>query len=112
VRVTQGLLPFQYESEAGLSDLARIPFYLELWRSAGLEQSVAGHVAVTRQPGLERRQMVSELVLLNLGRGEALDDLDRLEVDGGLCRLVPFGSVKRVGGAPRRGRSSTRIWLR
>ena len=48
--MTQGLLPFQYESEAGeagLTGLAGLPLYLELWRAAGLEQSVARHVAVS-----------------------------------------------------------------
>ena len=91
VRVTQGLLPFQYESgvgEAGLTGLAGLPLYLELWRAAGLEQSVARHVAVSGRQGWSDRQMVSALVLLNLAGGEGLDDLDRLEADGGLCRLV------------------------
>jgi hypothetical protein len=46
----QGLLPFEYESEAGeagLTGLAGLPLYLELWRAAGLEQSVARHVTVS-----------------------------------------------------------------
>ncbi len=89
--MTQGLLPFQYESEAGeagLTGLAGLPLYLELWRAAGLEQSVARHVAVSGSQGWSDRQMVSALVLLNLAGGEGLDDLDRLEADGGLCRLV------------------------
>ena len=60
---------------------------MELWRSAGLEQSVARRVAVSGGHGWSDRQMVSVLVLLNLAGGEGLDDLDRLEADGGLCRL-------------------------
>jgi transposase-like protein len=42
--VAQGLLPFQYESEAGeagLTGLAGLPLYLELWRAAGLDVAVA-----------------------------------------------------------------------
>ena len=58
--MTQGLLPFQYESEAGeagLTGLAGLPLYLELWRAAGLEQSVARHVAVSGSQGWSDRQM-------------------------------------------------------
>ncbi len=147
--MTQGLLPFQYESEAahggddvpavvlassaircrfvdrfaepkvssrvsrqrlsgeaGLTGLAGLPLYLELWRAAGLEQSVARHVAMSGSQGWSDRQMVSALVLLNLAGGEGLDDLDRLEADGGLCRLVRAADAHgRLGGSggPRRG---------
>jgi hypothetical protein len=68
--VAQGLLPFQYESEAGeagLTGLAGLPLYLELWRAAGLEQAVARHVAVSGAQGWSDRQMVSALLLLNRG---------------------------------------------
>ncbi len=49
--------------------------------------------------------MVSGLVLLNLAGGEGLDDLDRLEADGGLCRLVRAADAGALGGSggPRRG---------
>ncbi len=73
--MTQGLLPFQYESEAGeagLTGLAGLPLYLELWRAAGLEQSVARHVAVSGSQGWSDRQMVSALVLLNLRCGASV----------------------------------------
>ena len=62
-------MPFQYESEAGeagLTGLAGLPLYLELWRATGLEQSVARHVAVSGAQGWSDRQMVSALVLVNL----------------------------------------------
>ena len=44
--MAQGLLPFQYESEAGeagLTGLAGLPLYLELWRAAGLDGTVGRH---------------------------------------------------------------------
>jgi Transposase DDE domain group 1 len=109
--VTQGLLPFQYESEAGeagLTGLAGLPLYLELWRAAGLEQSVARHVAVSGAQGWSDRQMVSALVLLNLAGGEGLDDLDRLEADGGLCRLVR--AADGHGRSRRERRAEARRW--
>jgi len=106
--VAQGLLPFQYESEAGeagLTGLAGLPLYLELWRAAGLDEAVARHVAVSGAQGWSDRQMVSALVLLNLAGGEGLDDLDRLEADSGLCRLVRAAEAhgrSRGSGGPRR----------
>ncbi len=109
--MTQGLLPFQYESEvgeAGLTGLAGL--YLELWRAAGLEQSVARHVAVSGSQGWSDRQMVSALVLLNLAGGEGLDDLDRLEADGGLCRLVRAADAH--GRTRRERRAEARRWRR
>ena len=102
-----GLLPFQYESEAGeagLTGLAGLPLYLELWRAAGLDGAVARHVAVSGAQGWSDRQMVSALVLLNLAGGEGLDDLDRLEAElravpacagGGGARAEPAGAAGR-----------------
>ena len=110
---TQGLLPFQYESEAGeagLTGLAGLPLYLELWRAAGLEQAVARHVAVSGAQGWSDRQMVSALVLLNLAGGEGLDDLDRLEADGGLGRLVR--AAEAYGQSRRERRAAARRWRR
>ena len=111
--MAQGLLPFQYESEAGeagLTGLAGLPLYLELWRAAGLEQSVARHVAVSGAQGWSDRQMVSALVLLNLAGGEGLDDLGRLEADGGLCRLVR--AAEAHGRSRRQRRAEARRWRR
>ena len=108
--MTQGLLPFQYESEAGLTGLAGLPLYLELWCAVGVEQSLARHVAVSGSQGWSDRQMVSALVLLNLAGGEGLDDLDRLEADGGLCRLV--GVADAHGRSRRERRAEARRWRR
>ena len=74
---------------------------MELWRAAGLEQAVARHVAVSGAQGWSDQQMVSALLLLNLAGGEGLDDLDRLEADSGLCRLV---RVAEAHGRSRRER--------
>ena len=111
--MAQGLLPFQYESEAGeagLTGLAGLPLYLELWRAAGLEQAVARHVAVSGAQGWSDRQMVSALVLLNLAGGDGLDDLDRLEADGGLGRLVR--AAEAYGQSRRERRAAARRWRR
>ena len=111
--MAQGLLPFQYESEAGeagLTGLAGLPLYLELWRAAGLDEAVARHVAVSGAQGWSDRQMVSALVLLNLAGGDGLDDLDRLEADSGLCRLVR--AAEAHGRSRRERRAETQRWRR
>ena len=111
--MAQGLLPFQYESEAGeagLTGLAGLPLYLELWRAAGLDEAVARHVAVSGAQGWSDRQMVSALVLLNLAGGEGLDDLDRLEADSGLCRLVR--AAEAHGRSRRERRAEAQRWRR
>ena len=111
--MAQGLLPFQYESEAGeagLTGLAGLPLYLELWRAAGLDEAVARHVAVSGAQGWSDRQMVSALVLLNLAGGDGLDDLDRLEADSGLCQLVR--AAEAHGRSRRERRAETQRWRR
>ena len=111
--MAQGLLPFQYESEAGeagLTGLAGLPLYLDLWRATGLEQSVARRVAVSGAQGWSDRQMVSALVLVNLAGGDGLDDLDRLEADDGLGRLVR--AAEAYGQSRRERRVAARRWRR
>jgi len=111
--VTQGLLPFQYESEAGeagLTGFAGLPLYLELLRATGLDRSIERHVGVSGEQGWSDRQMVSALLLLNLAGGEGLDDLDRLEADCGLSQLV---RAAEAHGQSRRERcAEARRWRR
>jgi len=54
--------------------------------------------------------MVSALVLLNLAGGDGLDDLDRLEADSGLCRLVR--AAEAHGRSRRERRAETQRWRR
>ncbi len=54
--------------------------------------------------------MVSTLVLLNLAGGEGLDDLGRLEADGGLCRLVR--AAEAHGRSRRQRGAEARRWRR
>ena len=71
--MTQGLLPFQYESkagEAGLTGLAGLPLYLELWRAAGLEQTVAA--MSKRAPDYRFLAIREPLRELDLGDAEQL----------------------------------------
>ena len=71
---------------------------------------MARHVAVSGAQGWSDRQMVSALVLLNLAGGDGLDDLDRLEADGGLGRLVR--SAEAYGRSRPERRAEARRWRR
>ena len=93
----QGLLAFQYEQEkgsTGMTVLSGLMTYVELMQAAGLRSSVERHVRLRdrkvgeRGQGWTDRQMIISLMLLNLAGGESVSDLDLLEKDRGLCRML------------------------
>ena len=102
----QGALPFQYVEEkgsTGMTALAGLGAYLDLWQVAGLPQSVRRHLGVKGEQGWTDEQMVTSLVLLNLAGGEGVEDLRLLEKDEGLGRVFAAGgdSGDAPAGAPR-----------
>ena len=88
----QGLLAFQYEQEKGsmgMTGLSGLMTYVELMQAAGLRSSVERHVRLReRGQGWTDSQMIISLMLLNLAGGESVSDLDLLEKDRGLCRML------------------------
>ena len=88
----QGVMPFQYEEEkssTGTTALSGLMTYLELMQAAGLRSSVGRHVGLRESgQGWTDSQVVTSLILLNLAGGESVVDLDVLEKDAGLCRMV------------------------
>ena len=88
----QGLLAFQYEQEkgsTGMTGLSGLMTYVELMQAAGLRSSVERHVRLReRGQGWTDSQMIISLMLLNLAGGESVSDLDLLEKDRGLCRML------------------------
>ncbi|MBU0729869.1 MAG: IS1380 family transposase [Proteobacteria bacterium] len=90
--MSQGALPFKYEAEkyqSGLTALGGLPVYLDLAHVAGLRQSVDRHLAVRKDSqGWTDCQVVTALILLNLAGGDCVDDLDVLESDEGVCKLM------------------------
>ena len=91
--VAQFALPFQYvedEKSLGATALAGLPVCVELMRAARLRESIERHV-VARGPesqGWADAEMVQAAILLNLAGGEAVDDFDSLEADGGFSMLM------------------------
>jgi hypothetical protein len=90
--MTQGILPFKYETEknaAGMTALAGLPVYLDLARAIGLHKSIKKHVKVRKgEQGWTDSQIVLSLVLLNLAGGDCVDDIKILEADDGFCEVL------------------------
>ena len=91
--MAQGVLPFQYKEQVqtpGLTALAGLPAYLDLAHVAGLRDAIRRHLHVRTDScqGWCDEQIVMALILLNLVGGESVADLEQLEADEGLCRLL------------------------
>ena len=91
--MAQELLPFKYLGVEGFSDgqtaLAGLGTYLDLAQVLGLPAAIEHHVSLRKgTQGYTDRQMVMALLFLQLAGGDCVDDLDRLEQDGGFGRLL------------------------
>ena len=88
----QGLLAFQYEEEkstTGMTALSGLMTYVELMHVAGLRSSVERRVGLRGGgQGWTDSQIITSLILLNLAGGESVMDLEVLEKDAGLCRVL------------------------
>ena len=88
----QGLLAFQYEEEkstTGMTALSGLMTYVELMHAAGLRSSVERRVGLRGGgQGWTDSQIITSLILLNLASGESVMDLEVLEKDAGLCRVL------------------------
>jgi Transposase DDE domain group 1 len=89
--MAQGVLGFQYEGEgsaSGMTSLAGLPVYLELVRASGLVDAIREHIGVAGKQGWLDVQMVLALVFLNLAGGDCVEDIERLEADGGFAEVL------------------------
>lgn len=88
-RAEQGLLGLRYEVDrSGESTaFAGAPLYIELAMVSGLVQAITRHVRV-RQAGWDDVAVILSLVLVNLVGGTCVEDVDRLEQDDGLRRVM------------------------
>lgn len=88
--MTQGTLPFQYQiekSESGLTAFAGLPLYIEMAMATGLCKKVE-ETLQTKSRGWKDQQMIMSLILLNIAGGDCVDDIERLESDPGLRKLL------------------------
>ena len=110
--MAQGALPFQYAGEksaTGMTALAGLAAYLDLWQVAGLNQSIRRHLGVNQgRQGWTDAQMVTSLALLNLTGGECVEDLGLLEKDEGLGRVLRLAETQ--GMRPRERQAMLGRW--
>ena len=108
----QGALPFQYAEEknsTGMTALAGLATYLDLFQVADLRGSVGRHVGLREGgQGWTDSQMVTSLILLNLAGGESVEDLRVLEKDEGLGRVLSRAETQ--GMRQRERRALPRRW--
>lgn len=85
-------LPYEYEieeSKAGLTSFGGLPTYLDLASATGFLKSIDRHLRIrTGEQGWTDRQVILSLALLNLVGGDCVEDIDKLEADEGLCRIL------------------------
>lgn len=108
--MAQGILPFQYQEHSatsGITALAGLPTYLDLAQAAGLREAIQRHLCVRRQ-GWSDAQVIMSLILLNLAGGDCVSDINRLEADEGLCRVMQ--KVEHHGLPRRERRILERRW--
>ncbi len=88
--MSQGVLGFKYEEEKhdiGMTDLVGLPIYLDLMHVMGLSELIGCHLQV-RQRGWTDAQVVLALMLMNIARGDCVEDLRKVEKGEGYCRIL------------------------
>jgi|JTFP01.1.fsa_nt_gb hypothetical protein len=111
--MAQGVLPFQYQEQSthtGLTALAGLPSYLDLAQASGLRDAIRTHLHLRGEgsQGWTDSQVVMALILLNLSGGDCVADIERLEADEGLCRVMQ--QVEHHGLPRRERRALERRW--
>ncbi len=89
--MAQGVLPIQYEAEktsAGVTALGGLLLYLDLIKASGFCEAIRKYVKVSGIQGWLDLQMILGLIFLNLAGGDCIDDLERLEHDGGFSLIL------------------------
>ncbi len=89
----QGALRFQYQedsTDSSVTALAGMPLYLELLTVVGLSASIRRHVQVRLEDGRAWTdvEQIMSVVLLNAAGGDCVDDIEKLNADRGLCRVL------------------------
>ena len=103
--VAQGVLDFQYEADSsrhGQTSLAGLPVYLDLVKAIGLAEAIRRRVGVAGSQGWLDIQMVLAVVFLNLAGGDCVDDIERLERDGGFSAILRAIEKELLSRAERR----------
>ena len=88
----QGVIPFHYEEEksnSGITALAGLPVYMDLLEKVGLSKIISKHLDLRKKSNSwSDVEQITALLLLNIIGGDCVEDIDKLNADRGLCRLL------------------------
>jgi len=109
--MAQTPLPFQYQAEKSGQTTAfgGLPLYFELAVLSGVIASITKHLRV-REAGWDDIAVVVTLLLLNLAGGTHVEDINRLEQDAGLRRIMFLAMIAHLPRRQRRQRE--RDWFK
>lgn len=99
--------PIPIKLEVDPTDCATTAFagimpYLDLWNALQMPTTIDNTVGICGNQGWLDRQMVQSLVLLNLIGGDCVTDIEKLEDDPGLSKMVRAGEYSGMSLAQRR----------
>jgi hypothetical protein len=99
--------PIPIKLEVDPTDCATTAFagimpYLDLWNALQMPTTIDNTVSICGNQGWMDRQMVQSLVLLNLIGGDCVTDIEKLEDDPGLGKMVRTGECSGMSLAQRR----------
>ena len=88
---SDGMLPYEFVEERTTTELtghAGLLPYIDLACVLGVLKAADEEIGIGGSQGWRDRHHVLSLVLLNLAGGECVEDIELLESDAGLCRVV------------------------
>jgi hypothetical protein len=86
----QTILPVQYlceQNDSSLTSFSGLLLYLEMAHASCLHQCI-GKSLQTKTQGWKDQQIIIALILLNLSGGDCVDDIEKLESDEGLRKIM------------------------
>lgn len=104
----QGVLSYRIEGESARADmtgLSGLASFIDLACASDVVDSLRRNLNICGGQGWTDSQVVMSLILLNLAGGDCVDDLDQLEADAGLGKLIRWCENH---GLPRRARREMR----
>lgn len=108
--MAQRMLSYEYQAEegkTGMTSLAGLPTYMDLASATGLLRSLDRHLKIRGgSQGWTDRQMVFSLMMLNLAGGDCVEDIEKLEADEGLCRVIRLAEASGLARKEKLGLAS------
>ncbi len=81
------LFKYQGTSSGNFTSFAGLPLFLEMADISGLTDAIATDLKLKMQ-GWSDSKIISSLLLLNIAGGECVEDIDKLELDQGLNKIL------------------------